>query len=290
MRSSASPTDSNRHRARPCLEAGSDPPTDRACRLLDGGMRRVDHLDRWLIRISLCAEPTVEAEVIGDEGVVAPAPPWPFPNPPFEFRVVARERRVVYCRETATGRARLHQRRNHGSAEDNRSPSLVDIDDQPQPDVPVPAESLGPGRVNHAPENIAFEHDAIRQGVHQTPACRCLAPTARTSHHEHGEPSEWLARTTGCADRRSPPRLAVPDLKCGIERAACRTNVEHPVTPRHTGPPQVGSIVSSGTERPPASGQSLSPPRRLTHACQCPHPPDRDRFVAFSRCHPVRAE
>lgn len=108
------------------------------------------------------APPAVEPDVLRNECLIAAPPGGSPPQPAFELRPRACQREIVDGREAVPVGDGFEMARQDGSAEQNRLASLMEVEDQAQPLIPVLLHVRGGRAPEHRQENIALQNNAFR--------------------------------------------------------------------------------------------------------------------------------
>lgn len=172
-----------------------DPRTHRIRRLSRRRHGRVEPLHpshRTICLPSPVSPPPIEADLAGDRGVVASTPHGSIAKPAHQFRVVACQRQVVDRFDPVAIRRCFEVTWLNGPTEQNRLASLMNMNDKPDPEIPVLLDVVISEAPERGEEDVALQDDDFRKCVKQEFGYRRLASPARAGHDQ-----EWETANSG---------------------------------------------------------------------------------------------
>lgn len=159
----------------------------RLSRRRHGRVQPIDPFHRTICLPSPVSPPPIEADMAVDERVIASAPRGSIAKPALQLRVVACQRQVVDRFDPVAIRRCVEVTWLNGPTEQNRLASLMNMNDKPDPEVPVLLDVVISETPERGEENVALQDDNFRICVKQEFGYRRLASPARSGHDQERE-------------------------------------------------------------------------------------------------------
>lgn len=192
-----------------------------------GGVEQVAAFHLHVRLPSPVPPPPVEAALPGDECVIASAPRGSIAKAALQLRIVACQRQIVDRLDAIAIRRRFEMAGLDGSAEQNRLASLMDMQDEAEPEIPVLLRVLVDEAPESGKEDVTLQYDDFRKCVKQELAYRRFSSPARAGDDKQWEPADPGAMGASRAGDDRPPGSITPDRTIRAERATPLADLPH---------------------------------------------------------------
>ena len=204
----------------------ANPGTHHVCRSFWRFSGRIEDIYGWGVLAFSCgpnrsiAPPPIEPDVLGDERRITATPCRSRTQASLELPILAGQREVVDRLDAISIRCRFEMAGLDGSAEQDRLASLMEMDDETRPVIPIVLDILVGEALERGKQDVALQDHDVRKGVQQKLPCCRLAGSARAGHHEEREPSDSRAMGASWAGDDRPTRSISADRAIGTESTA----------------------------------------------------------------------